>query len=83
MRGISVVEIVMQDVQYALRGIRRRPTFSAAVILTLGLGLGANATMFAVTDRVMFRAPTMLRDPDMVHRVYVMQMAAEGEHPVG
>ena len=82
-RGISVVDIVMQDVQYALRGIRRRPAFSAAVILTLALGIGANATMFAVTDRVMFRAPTMLRDPDMVHRVYVMRTGAEGEHAMG
>jgi len=35
-RGISVVDIVRQVVQYALRGIRRRPAFSAAVILTLG-----------------------------------------------
>ncbi len=60
-----------QDVRYALRGLRRSPGFTATVVLTLGLGIGANAAMFGVVDRLMFRPYAYLRDPGTVHRVYL------------
>jgi len=60
-----------QDARYALRGLRRSPGFTAAVVLTLGLGIGANAAMFNVIDRLMFRPFPYLRDPASVHRVYL------------
>ena len=60
-----------KDLRYALRGLRRSPGFSATVILTLGLGIGANAAMFGVIDRLMFRPFPYLRDPGSVHRVYL------------
>jgi hypothetical protein len=41
------------------------------VIATLALGIGANAAMFSVVDRLMFRPYPMLRDPSTVHRVYL------------
>jgi predicted permease len=59
------------DLRYALRGIRNRPGFAAAVILTLSLGIGANAAMFSVVDRLLFRPPPMLRDPALTHRIYL------------
>ena len=62
---------LQQDVRYALRGLRRSPGFTAAVVLTLGLGIGANAAMFNVIDQLMFRPYPYLRDPDSVHRVYL------------
>jgi putative ABC transport system permease protein len=60
-----------QDLRYAFRGLRRSPGFTATVILTLGLGIGANAAMFGVIDRLMFRPFPYLRDPGTVHRVYL------------
>jgi predicted permease len=60
-----------QDVRYALRGLRRSPGFTAAVVVTLGLGIGANAAMFNVVDQLMFRPYAYLRDPASVHRVYL------------
>jgi len=60
-----------QDVRYALRGLRRSPGFTFAVIATLGLGIGANAAMFGVIDRLMFRPYPYLRDPSSVDRVYL------------
>ena len=65
------LEELEQDVRHAWRGLRRSPGFTATVVLTLGLGLGANAAMFGVIDRLMFRPGTYLRDPSRVHRVYL------------
>lgn len=60
-----------RHVRHALRGLGRSPGFTAAVVLTLGLGIGANTAMFSVVDRLMFRSFSGLRDPNQVHRVYL------------
>src|SRR6185369_5335708 len=52
----------LQDLRYALRGLRRNPAFAAAAIATLALGIGANAAIFALVDRVLIRA-LPVRDP--------------------
>jgi predicted permease len=62
---------IPQDLRYAARGLRRSPTFTATVMITLGLGIGVNAAMFGAIDRLMFRPFPMLRDPGAVHRVYL------------
>lgn len=65
------LEIMRQDLRYALRGLRRSPGFTAAVVVTLGLGIGANAAMFGLIDRLMFRAPAYMKEPDAVRMVYL------------
>jgi putative ABC transport system permease protein len=68
---------VAQDFRYAARGMRKNPGFTAAVVLTLALGTGANATMFGVVDRLLLQPPAHLRSPDEVHRVY---LTAKGDN---
>jgi predicted permease len=59
-----------QDVRHAVRGLRREPAFVAFVVATLALGIGANAAMFGVIDRLLLRGPEHVRDPGRVVRIY-------------
>ncbi len=57
---------VAQDVRYALRGFRRNPVFTIAVILTLTLGIGATTAVFSVVDRILFRSLPYVHDDRIV-----------------
>ncbi len=70
-RRRAFFESVFQDLAYLVRGLRREPGFTAAVVLTLALGIGANATMFGVVDHLLLSSPEHVEDPDDVVRLHV------------
>ncbi len=70
-RGVRPLLDLGTDVRDAVRGLRGHRAFTLGVAGTLALGIGANAAMFGIVDRLMFRDPSGLRSPDRVHRVYV------------
>src|SRR6187397_794180 len=57
-------EALWQDGRYVARSLARQPVFALGVIATLTLGLGINAAVFRVADRVLLRPPDGVRDPD-------------------
>jgi predicted permease len=69
--GLALIDGALQDLRYAIRSLRRSPGFTAAVVLTLGLGIGANVAMFGVVDRLLFRPPPFMPDAGQVHRIYL------------
>jgi putative ABC transport system permease protein len=65
-RGLSFLDTLLQDVRFALRGLLKRPGFTAAAILILALGVGATTAVFSVVDRILFRSLPYPQDDRLV-----------------
>ena len=72
MNTISPLDALGRDLRLALRGMRRRPGFTLAVVLTLALGIGANTAIFGVVDGVLIKP---LPYPDADELVSIEQVA--------
>jgi len=55
-----------QDLRYATRQLRKSPAFFSIVVLTLGLGIGANTTIFSMVDWLVLRS-LPIKDPAQMH----------------
>lgn len=64
-------DVFRQDLASAARTLVRSPGFTVAIILTLGLGIGANAAVFTVLDRLFFQTPPGVVDGGSIRRLYV------------
>src|SRR5262249_2910013 len=75
--NMATLNTLRQDAQYALRMMRRSPGFASVTILTLALGIGANASLFSVFDAVLLKL-LPVRDP---RQLFVLQ--ENGPHETG
>jgi predicted permease len=71
-RGMRLVDEIKRDVCYALRAGHRAPGFTATVVLTLALGIGATTAIFTVVRNVLLR-DLPFANPDRLVRVWVVK----------
>jgi len=63
------LEATWQDARYALRTLRKAPAFTAVVLLTVALGIGANTAVYSVVSGVLVR-PLPFADPDRLASIW-------------
>ena len=64
------MDTLLLDLKYSLRSLRRSPGFTLATIAILGLGIGANATIFSLVNAVLLRPPAGVENPGQLVAVY-------------
>src|SRR4030095_8689004 len=66
-RGLQVVDEVSADLRYAFRMMRRAPGFTAAAVVSLALGIGANTAIFGLMDLLLLRPAAVHNPHELVH----------------
>jgi predicted permease len=66
--GIAFVDTLMQDVRFSLRVLRKAPGFAVTAVLTLALGIGANAIVFSVLNAFILR-PLDVPDAETLYQI--------------
>jgi predicted permease len=61
--GWTRLEHALQDLRYALRALRKSPAFTAAAVLSLAIGIGANTALFTLIDTLLWKL-LPVRDPE-------------------
>jgi predicted permease len=66
------IDSVRTDLRVAARQLRRAPTFALGTIAAFALGVGANAAMFGVVDRLLLRPPAQVAEPQDVYTIHAL-----------
>jgi len=71
-RGFMWLDQFQQDLRYGLRQLRRNPAFTAVVVVSLALGIGANTALFSLVDEVLLR-PLSVKNP---HELFILRWSS-------
>ncbi|MBV8845858.1 MAG: ABC transporter permease, partial [Bryobacterales bacterium] len=59
----NFLDVMLQDLRYALRQFRKNPVFTAVAVATLAIGIGANTAIFSLVNQILLH-PMGIKDPD-------------------
>jgi putative ABC transport system permease protein len=68
-RGVWWLDIVLQDMRYGIRGLRRNPGLAVLATATLSLGMAASIVVFSIFEAALLR-PLSFRDPDRLVQIW-------------
>ena len=70
--GLPWLESSIRDVRYAIRTLAKHPAVTAIAVLSIGLGIGANATIFSMVSRFVLR-PAPVGDPSTLLALHIAE----------
>jgi predicted permease len=74
-KGLPFMETLLIDIRYAVRVLRKSPAFTAVVVITLMLGIGANVVVFGVLNAVLLH-PLEVSDPGTLYQIRLKPWAS-------
>jgi predicted permease len=80
-RRLPALDMLAQDVRYALRGIRKNPGFATVAILSLGIGIGANTAIFSLINSVLLQ-PLAYNEPQRLFAAGELLPHLFGQRPI-
>ena len=71
-----MIEALVKDARFAIRGLRKQPAFTFAAVMALALGIGATTTIFSVIQNVLLDPYPMYADVDRIVGVQIRDLAS-------
>jgi predicted permease len=76
-----MIDTLWRDITYAARSLARTPVFTVAAVITLALGIGANATIFTLLDAVLFKPLPVANASELITLYEHAPLAEPGSAP--
>jgi predicted permease len=70
MKGDAKETLIMKDLRYAFRMLLKNPAMTAVIVISLGMGIGANSAIFSIVDALLLR-PLPYPQPDRLTAVWL------------